>query len=227
MKESISYSFLLNIIILFIFVCAAIITGIFSYYRAFKANTIITNEIEKYEGFNCLSEESIKKKLNSVSYNVPFEVECKSSFGEPCMTDNEKNYAVVSYNLDFSSIYYMGEEYSESKNKYYSAMNSNYSCYDVEVKDDETGEVIEKKHDNTNCVNTKKYQYGVYTYMYVDLPIISNLLKIPIYTKTKIMYEFRNIYLAGNNSGKSYDSRFLPDEWLDVNLPNIQKNLPV
>ena len=70
MKESISYTFVLNIVIMFIFICAAVIMGIFSYFRAYKANTIIINEIEKYEGYNCLSAQTIAQKLSTISYNV-------------------------------------------------------------------------------------------------------------------------------------------------------------
>lgn len=195
MNEGISYSFLLNTVIIFIFVCVAIISGIFSYYRAFRANTIIVGEIEKYEGYNCLSEQSIVKKLRNVSYSVPFSVTCKNSFGEPCITDDEQNYAVVAYNLDFSEGEYIGSDK-------YSSMNSKSSC----------------TNDNPiNCENTKKYQYGVYTYMYVNLPVVSSLLKIPIYTKTKTMYEYRNLYKAHYTNAADdigvdnfYDSRFLP-----------------
>lgn len=198
MKESISYSFLINIIILFIFVCAAIITGIFSYYRAFRANTIITNEIEKYEGYNCLSEESIQKKLYTILYNVPFNVECKASYGKPCITDSNNNYAIVSYNLDYSNGKYMGEN---DENKY-ASMNSMTNC-------DMNNPVF--------CDNTRKYQYGIYTYMYTNLPIVSNFLKIPVFSKTKVLYEFRDLYSDANNN--LYDSRFLPDTYIGTNDP--------
>ena len=108
MKESISYSFLLNIIILFITVCAAIIMGIFSYYKAFRANSIITETIEKYEGYNCIAKEEIARKLGGIGYNTPFNVKCKNSDGN-CETDNAENgnYKVTSYNLDFDKIFKM------------------------------------------------------------------------------------------------------------------------
>jgi len=192
MRQSISYTFLLNTVILFIFVCMSVIMGIFSYNRAFKANTIVIDSIEKYEGYNCLSEEEIARKLNNISYNVPFTVECKDHYGTPCMTDLNNNYAVVSYNLDYSAGKYVevgrdNVNYSDD----YKEMNSMYKC------------------DQYHCQNTKKYQYGVYTYMYVDLPVVSSLLKIPFFSKTRIMYEFRNIYETGISNGTThaYDSR--------------------
>lgn len=198
MKESISYSFLLNTIILFVFVCASIITGIFSYYRAFRANTIIINEIEKYEGFNCESIDSISKKLNSISYNVPFNVKCKDSYGDPCKTDNEENgnYAVVSYNVDVG--------------------NDKYVYGD---KMDASG---------LGIIFTKEYQYGVYTYMYIDLPIVSQLVRIPFFSKTNVLHDFRNIrsyyYNKTDSDGNTtvdtlyYDYDFFPNAILKGNI---------
>ena len=175
MKESISYTFVLNIVIMFIFICAAVIMGIFSYFRAYKANTIIINEIEKYEGYNCLSAQTIAQKLSTISYNVPFDAKCKSNYDKPCMTDENKNYAVVAYNLDYNTGDYVKIGRENDDQKKYNKMNSQYKC------------------DDDKCENTKKYQYGVYTYMYVDLPVVSSMIRIPVYTKSSVMYEFRNI----------------------------------
>lgn len=163
MKESISYSFLLNIILLFVFVAAAIVTGIFSYHRAFKANNVIISEIEKYEGYNCESKQSISSKLNSLSYYVPFNVKCKKSEASSCITDNpdDGNYAVVSYNIDYN--------------------DGNYA-YDDKMNSSVFGDRY-----------TKRYQYGVYTYMYINLPILSSILRIPVFSKTKELYEFRKL----------------------------------
>lgn len=195
MKESISYSFLLNIIILFIFVCVAIVMGIFSYYRAFRANTIIISAIEKYEGYNCLSALEAEQKLIGINYNVPFDVNCKSSYGSPCMSDANNNYAVVSYNLDKDTGDY--KTINDDHENYY-LMNSQYSC-----------------SGSNDCTNTKQYQYGVYTYMYVDLPVVSSLIRIPFFSKTRQLYEYRDFYL--HEEGKRvYDSRFIPNNYLEI-----------
>ena len=190
MKQGISYSFLLNIVILFVFVCGAVITGIFSYYRAFKANTIIINEIEKYEGYNCLTKDSIAKKLSSVSYNVPFNVKCKSSYGEPCITDNEENgnYAVVAYNLDDRDVNDGRYFNDDDELDYIHLMNAKI------YEDDES--------------YTKEYQFGVYTYLYTDLPIISGFIRIPFFSKTRKLYEFRNIKVF---TSFDYDSNYIPN----------------
>lgn len=144
MRESISYSFLLNTIILFIFICFAVIMGIFSYYRAFRANTIIINSIEKYEGFNCLAQEEAARKLSTLSYSTPFRANNRSdNIGELLTNSSEYN------NLGYSVIYY--------------------------------------------DLNDRNYQYGVFTYMYMDLPIINQIMRIPLYSKTKVLYEFREL----------------------------------
>jgi len=190
MKEGISYSFLLNIVILFVFVCGAIVSGIFSYYRAFRANTIIINEIEKFEGYNCLSRDSIAKKLGSISYNVPYNVKCKSKYGTPCVTDSETdgNYAVVAYNLE-------NKDTSTIKYAFAGVVDDDLSTMNARIYDDGSF--------------TKEYQFGVYTYMYVDMPVISSFVKIPFFSKTRKMIEFRNIKQTPDKS-KTYDYDYIP-----------------
>jgi len=188
MKESISYTFLLNIIIIFVFVCAAIITGTLSYYKAFKANKIIVESIEKYEGYNCLSKAEISRKLATVGYNTPFSVKCKSSDGH-CEADSTFGYKVISENLDFDTNNTNMDNNNSSAITsliYGEKMNSPYKCERKKVKNEETKWV---------CTTNKNYQYGVYTYMYTEMPIVSSLLRISLYTKTSTLYEFRNFYV--------------------------------
>lgn len=176
MKESISYSFLLNIVLLFIFVCFAIVMGTLSYYKAYKANKIISETIEKYEGYNCISETEIARKLVEIGYITPFTVNCKGSDGN-CLTDAAQTYKVVSYNLD-KGMNNAQIAFSQKSDSKYVNMNSSYKCDDTD-----------------GCVTNKNYQYGIYTYMYVDLPVVSSLIKISLFTKTSIMYEFRDFYV--------------------------------
>lgn len=187
MKESISYSFLLNIIIVFVFVCAAIITGIFSYYRAFRAGTAIVNEIEKYEGYNCISVDSISKKLNEIGYNLPFNIKCNDS-EDNCVVSIDGNYKVISYNYtnsDISELTGSIESYSE---------NIFYDIYENENHIYSGSDIYCGEKDGTRkCYYTSKYGYGVYTYMYTQLPVVSNFLKIPIYFKTRDMIDQRNL----------------------------------
>lgn len=210
MKESISYSFLLNIIILFVFVCAAIVTGIFSYYRAFRAGTAIVNEIEKYEGYNCVSAEAILKKLNGIGYALPFEIKCGSN-EKNCIISADGNYKVVSINYndkfdDMESV----DKHSESIFYYHSDKNYSYNGSDFYCGT-ENGE---KK-----CYHTSKYGYGIYTYMYTDLPIVSSFLKIPIYLKTKDMIESRNLTVASKENANTNELEYRVFD-VDV-LPNL------
>lgn len=34
------------------------------------------------------------------------------------------------------------------------------------------------------------YSYGVLTYMYIDIPIIGDLLEVPVYSRTAALYQF-------------------------------------
>lgn len=171
MKESISYTFLLNIIIVFMVVCGAIIAGVFSYYKAFRANSIISETIEKYEGYNCLSKEEIAKKLTTIGYKTPFNVSCNARDGK-CEADNENGYKIISYDLDLDRLK------TTNHQLYDEPMNSSYIC------------------DGTNgCTTNKHYQYGIYTYMYVDVPVVSSLIKMSFFSRTSIMYEYRNYYI--------------------------------
>lgn len=191
MNKSISYSFLLNIVILFVFVCGAIVSGIFSYYRAFKANTIIINEIEKFEGYNCLSKESIAERLSVIPYKVPFNVKCKGSYGSPCVTDDpdDGNYAIVAYNLEDNS--------SEGRYAFSSTTDNGFNSMNSKIYDDGS--------------YTKEYQFGVYTYLYIDMPVISSFVRIPFFSKTQRLYEFRNIKQTPDKT-KTYDLDFIPED---------------
>ena len=189
MKEGISYSFLLNIIILFIFVCAAIIMGTFSYYKAFRANSIISQTIEKYEGYNCVSADEIARKLDTIGYNLPFKTSCKND-EKNCMTDEQQRYKIIAYNLDNGLTGTGGVNAhkvyeNRTDDTRYINMNSTYEC------------------NSKGCRTNKHYQFGIYTYMYTELPVISELIRIPLFTKTSILYEFRNFYVVSGYPDKT------------------------
>ncbi len=202
MKESISYTFLLNIIIVFVLVCFSIIMGIFSYYRAFRANTIISQEIEKYEGYNCASKTEIARKLGNISYNTPFKVTCNNK-ATPCVVDEDANYAVISYNLEDIS----GEIYYAGKDEMSSPVGYDYNA--VTYK-----ETLE---------TTKNYQYGIYTYMYIDLPVISSIIRIPFFAKTDIMYEFRDLDYNYQNH-EVFDKRMIPEDYYNKKIHDYQQD---
>lgn len=68
MRESIGSVFLYNIIILFIIITFAFLSGTLAYVKAFKANSRIVNAIEKYEGYNELASTEIENVLNTLGY---------------------------------------------------------------------------------------------------------------------------------------------------------------
>lgn len=68
MRESIGFTFTLNIIIIFIFIAFAILMGIMSYSKAYRVNSKITNAIEICEGYNDCAENEINRVLANVGY---------------------------------------------------------------------------------------------------------------------------------------------------------------
>lgn len=68
MREGIGSVFLYNIIIVFILIVFAFLAATMSYAKAFKVNTIIVNAIERYEGYNNLAIEEIRRGLGTIGY---------------------------------------------------------------------------------------------------------------------------------------------------------------
>ncbi len=69
MRESIGSVFLYNMVILFIIIVFGLISATVSYYKAFKVNERILLIIDKFEGYNRLSEEEIVNYLKSLGYS--------------------------------------------------------------------------------------------------------------------------------------------------------------
>ena len=80
MKESIGYTFTLNLMIVFILLTFAIIMAIMSYSKAFKINNRIMNEIEKCEGFNTCTVSELNRILDSYGYSKG-SIECPERDG--------------------------------------------------------------------------------------------------------------------------------------------------
>ena len=64
MKESISYTFLLDIIIVFIAISFFAIISIMSYSKAYRVNSKIVNAIEINEGYNRYATERIEQTIS-------------------------------------------------------------------------------------------------------------------------------------------------------------------
>lgn len=84
MRESIGYTFTLNIVIVFILIAFAILMAIMSYSKAFKINNRIMNEIEKCEGYNSCAVTEINRILSSYGYSRA-ETDCPKRDGIEAM----------------------------------------------------------------------------------------------------------------------------------------------
>ena len=136
MKESVSYTYLLNIIIIFILVAFMVLMATLSYTKAFRVNSKIINAIETCEGHNSCSTPEIERIINNYGYQNRVS-SCPKKDG---ITGQVKNgYCLYEFNYDGDA---------------------------------------------------KHYSYGVLTYMYIDIPVIGDLVKIPVFSRTDRIYYF-------------------------------------
>ncbi len=140
MNSPIGHTFIYNIVILFVIIVFAFISGTLSYYKAFKVNNRIVHAIEKFEGYNPFSKEEIETVLGNLGYSLQ-SANCREEY---------KGMHLVS----------IGENY-----RY---------CIYIDPENPKSGEY---------------YNYGVLTYMNLDLPVI-NMINIPIFTRTNLIYKF-------------------------------------
>lgn len=68
MSGPVGHTFMYNIIIIFVVIVFAFLSGVMSYYKAFKVNNRIISSIEKFEGYNALSVPEIRKNLETLGY---------------------------------------------------------------------------------------------------------------------------------------------------------------
>lgn len=172
MKASIGYTVSLNIVIVFIVIVFAFIGGSISYYKAYKVNSLIEDEIEKYEGFNELSKKEIDLKLRSLGYDMS-----KVNCGKQKVT---------------------GSTITDGKVSQLSGSGNGYCVYyniiEVYTTNDSFNEDVMTQASNfgsgapVSYNRPKRYNYLITTYLRFNIPIINKLLKIPIYTRTNAIY---------------------------------------
>lgn len=78
MKEGVGYTVTLNIVIIFIVIIFTFLSGILIYFKSNKVSNVITDAIEKYEGYNEKAINEISLKLSSLGYNVN-KITCSTS----------------------------------------------------------------------------------------------------------------------------------------------------
>jgi hypothetical protein len=68
MREGLGSVFLYNLIIIYILIVFAFLAATMSYSKAFRVNSKMTKIIEKYEGYNVLSDAEIEQMLGTLGY---------------------------------------------------------------------------------------------------------------------------------------------------------------
>lgn len=169
MRQSIGTTFMLNFIILFIFLVFAFLAGTLSYYKAYKINNNIVHAIERYGGYNDYSIAEINDRLAGLDYEVDIVNSCPETW---------KNSTTYAGNIFLPP----GEltEVDEGK-------GSNGYCIYVYRNDNN----FEASGYFGTVETTDNYNtYGVLTYLQFQFPGLQYLLKIPIFSKTNRMYDF-------------------------------------
>ena len=85
MKESVSYTYLLNMMIIFIGISFCVLLAIFSYSKAFRVNSKIALALEVSEGYNELSKNEIESIIKAYGYNE-VNGQCKPKNGVEAIT---------------------------------------------------------------------------------------------------------------------------------------------
>ena len=149
MKESVGYTVTLNVVITFIIIVFAFLSAALIYFKSNKVSNVITDTIEKYEGYNTIAQNEINTKLTSLGYNKK-SVNCTNYYNR--IGDSERVNCSTS-------------------------LTSGDDGYCVFVCDEEV--------DGENY-----YYYKISTNMMLNIPIINDILDIPIFSNTSRLYDF-------------------------------------
>ncbi|MBR2708426.1 MAG: hypothetical protein IKE90_03210 [Bacilli bacterium] len=148
MKEAIANAGVFNLVIIFVVILLSFFIGSLGYSKAFKVKNKIVEEIEKDEGYDDVTEDSIEEWLGEMGYrmNTGF------SYNEcPEEVFNGQSGEVVNKNSNYQYCVYKFD-----------------NCTSME----------------STCIKSNVH-YRVIAYMYFDVPIINNLIKIPVKGETK------------------------------------------
>lgn len=105
MKESISYTYLLNMMLVFIFVSFSVVMVTISYTKAYRINSKIADAIEDAEGYNEKSVNEINRLIRAFGYQQP-NITCKErSTGVVVETDIK---GICIYEIDSGDYYSYG-----------------------------------------------------------------------------------------------------------------------
>lgn len=105
MKESISYTYLLNMMLVFIFVSFSVVMVTISYTKAYRISSKIADAIEDAEGYNEKSVNEINRLIRAFGYQQP-NITCKErSTGVVVETDIK---GICIYEIDSGDYYSYG-----------------------------------------------------------------------------------------------------------------------
>jgi hypothetical protein len=173
MRESIGAVSLINFVIFFILLVFAFLMGTFSYYKAYRVNNAMVSAIEKYEGFNKLSYEEMEQKLSNFGYN-------KVNFKCPkTRKTTEEGYTGQLLSID-----------DDGKVSLYDDGDKGYNGYCIYVYNNDTPD--KKLSDIYDS-------YEVTTVITFQFPILQNILKMKVSSKTSNIYNFEASQKCINN----------------------------
>ena len=161
MRESIGYTVSLNLMIVFITIIVAFLCAALIYFKSNKVSNVITTAIEKYEGYVDSSISEIDINLGSLGYNS-VAINC-----EQTITDKGAKKVKAlngSYNVDNDGLCRLTSKLSGQGSKGYCV----YLCLE----------------------SVDYYYYKIKTNMMLNVPIIHDLLNIPVYSNTNRLYNF-------------------------------------
>lgn len=131
MREGMGSVFLYNLIIVFIVITFGFLSASLSYMKAFKVNGKIANSLEKYEGYNDLSNKEITETLSLIGYKL----------GTPKCERRKHN--GVSYDAvvtiqgsvyhDYCIYEYMNSKNGDYKNGYFTYGILTYTYLDIPI----------------------------------------------------------------------------------------------
>ena len=148
MKTAIGSVPLYNIIIIFIVITFGFLSATLSYVKAFKVNSNIAKQLERYEGYNDLSEKEIENILGTLGYR-------KGKLSDDCPKKMKQS--------DLKATYKMNN-------------------YPVCLYESKLG-VGSKQGD-------RYFNYGILTYIYMDIPILGGTFKVPVYSESERIFRF-------------------------------------
>lgn len=168
MKESIGYTVTLNIMIVFITIVVAFLCAALIYFKSNKVSNIITTAIEKYEGYDASAINEISRNLSSIGYG-------SKSIEDDCIKKNP----IYDGTAKTTVCYLLPYDYENAQGQLGYCV---YACYEeYNWKDGITFE---------GYYNGDYYFYKIRTNMMINVPIINDLMNIPIYSNTNRLYNF-------------------------------------